>query len=200
MMNDDILKNIEYLREKADVSYEEAAALLEQFDGNVMRVLVELERQGRVYGKDKAPGYQAPPRPNAQQTAAPKKDAKKQTASFISKAMQHRVVVESGNGETKKTIANLSAPYCAGATLVAPWLAVGSVALMFMMGYKVKISKDKPATIPDNVETFVDQTVSNIKQTASSFQQTAQEVKREVKQQPQPKSEGDDEGGEITIE
>ncbi|MDR0898060.1 MAG: hypothetical protein LBN04_09410 [Oscillospiraceae bacterium] len=199
MMNDDILKNIEYLREKADVSYEEAASLLEQFDGNVMRVLVELERQGRVYGKESATGYQAPPRPNAQ-TAAPKKDAKKQATGFITKAMQHRVVVESGSGETKKTIANLSAPYCAGATLVAPWLAVGSVALMFMMGYKVKIKKEKPGTIPDNVETFVDQTVNNIKQTASSIQQTAQEVKREAKQPTPQAAQTDEEGGEITIE
>jgi uncharacterized protein HemX len=199
MMNDDILKNIEYLREKADVSYEEAAALLEQFDGNVMRVLVELERQGRVYGKEQATGYQAPPRPTAQ-TAAPKKDTKKQASGFISKAMQHRVVVESGSGEAKKTIANLSAPYCAGATLVAPWLAVGSVALMFMMGYKVKIHKEKPVIIPDNVETFVDQTVSNIKQTASSFQQTAQEVKREARQPQAAQTQSDEEGGEITIE
>ncbi len=201
MMNDDTLRNIEYLREKADVSYEEAANLLEKFDGNVMRVLVELERQGRVFphgqaGAERAEqphythqGHQAHQQQRAQ-------EAKKQATSFINKALQHRVVVESGSGDNKKTIANLSAPFAAGAAIVAPHLAVGSVALMFVLGYRVKVKKEKAAPIPENVETFVDNTVSNIKKTANSFAETIRGDKPY-----NPKDDDDDnEGGEITIE
>ncbi len=196
MMNDDVLRNIEYLREKADVSYEEAADLLERFDGNVMRVLVELERQGRVYpqggGQAERPHYTH--KAHEQQKY---EHGKKKAESIFKQAMQHRVVVEAGAGETKKTIANLSAPYCAGAALVAPWLAVGSVAIMFGMGYRVKFKKEKPADMPGSVEEFVDRTVSNVKKTASNFADT---VRGENKPPVRHDDDNDDEGGEITIE
>lgn len=42
------LEQVERLREKADISYEEAKALLEQTDGDLLDALILLERQGRV--------------------------------------------------------------------------------------------------------------------------------------------------------
>ena len=200
MMNDDILRNIEYLREKADVSYEEAAEMLEKFDGNVMRVLVELERQGRVFPQGR-PEYEPPraaQRPQGHQRKQPPyEDVKKQATSAISRALQYRVVVESGTGEKKKTIADLSAPYVAGAAVIAPHLALPSVALMFLMGYRVKVKREKNGPMPEDIETFVDKTVSNIKQTASSFADSARTVEKEVTNKDR---NDDDEGGEITIE
>lgn len=202
MMNDDMLRNIEYLREKADVSYEEAGELLEKFDGNVMRVLVELERQGRVYPQgnpkedwqDHRQDYRY-----EQHQYEPHQNTKKHASSFISQALQHRLVIESGKGDKKKTVANLSAPYCAGAAIVAPHLAVASVGLMFVLGYKVKLEKQPVGPMPEDVEEFVDKAVSNIKKTASSIQET---VRKEKAQQPPkpPKNDDDDEGGEVTIE
>lgn len=224
MMNDDMLRNIEYLREKADVSYEEAMGLLEKFDGNVMRVLVELERQGRVYPQGGQADYDYTSQPKEEwheHARKEAKDAKKQAAGFASQALRHRVIVERKTNEgEKEVVANLSAPYCAGATLVAPWLAVGSVALMFVMGYKVKIKKDKQGVQPQDVESFVDQTVSNIKKTASSVAQTVRGDKPFVSWDDDHKNhdnhdshdshdnhdnhdnhgDDNDEGGEVTIE
>ncbi|MDL2317468.1 hypothetical protein LJC74_00045 [Eubacteriales bacterium OttesenSCG-928-A19] len=191
MMNDDMLRNIEYLREKADVSYEEASTLLERYDGNVMRVLVELERQGRIYAQD-GYGQTTQKRSTAGQQ---KSDAREKATGFINKAFQHHVVVESGSGESKKTVADLSAPYVAGAAIIAPHLAAASVALMFISGYRVRIRKEKDKQVPGDVETFVDQTVSNIKKTASSFTETVRGEKPE-----QPGQDDDNEGGEITVE
>ena len=42
------LEQVERLREKADISYEEAKALLEQTGGDLLDALILLERQGRV--------------------------------------------------------------------------------------------------------------------------------------------------------
>jgi len=42
------LEKIEYLRGKADVSYQEAADLLDRFEGDVTRALIELERSDRL--------------------------------------------------------------------------------------------------------------------------------------------------------
>ncbi len=212
MMNDDTLRNIEYLREKADVTYEEAMDLLQKFDGNVMRVLVELERKGRVYntrtqGEDETPHYTHADHAEQEKRRTKEKaeKAKKQASSFISRALEHRLVVESGKGEEKKTVANLSAPYVAGAAVIAPHLALASVGLMFVMGYRVKIEKTKTGPMPEDVESFVDNTVSNIKRTADSFKETAHSFKETVKpEKPEApettKDNDDDEGGEITIE
>ena len=42
------LEQVEQLRQKADISYEEAKLLLEQTDGNLLDALILLERQGRM--------------------------------------------------------------------------------------------------------------------------------------------------------
>ena len=42
------LELVERLREKADVSYEEARAVLEEADGDLLDALILLERRGRI--------------------------------------------------------------------------------------------------------------------------------------------------------
>ena len=42
------LEQVERLREKADVSYEQAKAALEEAGGSLLDALILLERQGRV--------------------------------------------------------------------------------------------------------------------------------------------------------
>ena len=91
MTNNDMLANIEYLREKANVSYEEAEQLLEAHNGNVMRVLVELEHQGRVFSKE---GTAAEPKQNWSQYDQKHNDGMRKMKSFVQKAIQTRLVVE----------------------------------------------------------------------------------------------------------
>ena len=140
MMNNDMLANIEYLREKADVSYEEAERLLEQHDGNVMRVLVELEQQGRVYAQPHG-GHD---RTSEQQHRDNFDEAKEKATSFINKAFQTHLVVErkNENGE-KETVANLNLPFAAGVTIVAPWLTLATAGIAAVTGHSVKIEKEK---------------------------------------------------------
>ena len=139
MMNDDMIRNIEYLREKADVSYEEAMELLDRYDGNVMRVLVELEHQGRVYDQPAASGYSAS---NAEWQQA-KEEAKEKANSFFGKALKTRLVVEKkGEKGEKETIANLNLPFAAGVAIVAPWVTLGTAALAFATGHNVKLETE----------------------------------------------------------
>lgn len=201
MMNDDMLRNIEYLREKADVSYEQAAELLTKFDGNVMRVLVELERQGRVYPQGNPnTGWQAPEyQHTCERHHHNTKNAKKQASNLVSMALQHRLVVESGKGDKKKTIANLSTPFCAVAAAFAPHVAVPTVGLMFLLGYRVRLEKQAYGPMPEDVEDFVDKTVSNIKKTASSITETVR-GERPAQTKNHFDDDDDDGDGEITIE
>ena len=50
----EMLDKVERLREKADVSYEEARAALEQTGGDLLDAMVLLEREGKVKGPERA--------------------------------------------------------------------------------------------------------------------------------------------------
>lgn len=142
MTNEEMLRNIEYLREKADVSYEDAEKLLERFDGNVMRALVELEQQGRVYAQPHSGESTSKERQENQQRC---NEAKEKATSFVNKALQTRLVVEKKDekGE-KQTVANVNLPFAAVVAVAAPWLTVATAGLAVITGHNVKIEKDEP--------------------------------------------------------
>ena len=48
------IEDIEILRKKSGITYEEAVNLLEYHDGSLARALVDLERNGRLKGEGKA--------------------------------------------------------------------------------------------------------------------------------------------------
>ncbi|GHU73786.1 hypothetical protein AGMMS49992_13520 [Clostridia bacterium] len=54
-MNKEFFEKVEYLRANANVSYEEATALLERYDGDLTRVMIELERDNRLYSRRENP-------------------------------------------------------------------------------------------------------------------------------------------------
>lgn len=138
-MNNDMLQNIEYLRGKADVSYEEAMHLLERFDGNVMGALVELEKSGRLYTQRPFGNTQTDYTEQWQQDAS---EARNKASSFIKKASKTRVRIEKEreNGEIE-TIANVSAPIAAGVTLFAPYVTLAATAIGIATGYRVKVDQ-----------------------------------------------------------
>ncbi len=45
------IEDVETLRSKAGISYEEAVSLLDKYDGDLARALIELEKRGQVNGK-----------------------------------------------------------------------------------------------------------------------------------------------------
>lgn len=129
-MNHDMLENIEYLRERSDVSYEEAMELLEKYDGNVMRSLVELEKQGRVYGRSYV---------SARQESCNKKqqERKSKTCSFIKNVTNTCFVVQK-EGENDAAL-KISAPIVAGAAIFAPQITLAATALGIASGYKLRV-------------------------------------------------------------
>lgn len=133
-MHQDTLQHIDYLREKADISYEEAMALLEQMDGDVMRALVDLERQGRLYAQVRYTNS------HNDQSKEDINEAKEKAASFLRRASKSRVVIERkrADGE-KETLMNVSAPIAAGVTLFAPYITLAGAALTLATGYQVKV-------------------------------------------------------------
>lgn len=138
-MSNDMLQNIEYLREKANVSYEEAAQLLEQFDGNVMSAIVELERQGRLFSQGSDGNAQTG---SAEQWQKDANEAKAKAESFFQKMSKtHVVITKKGKNGEREAIADVSAPIAAGVTLFAPYVTLATAAIGFISGYQVNVEQ-----------------------------------------------------------
>lgn len=131
-MADDMLQKIVSLRERADVTYEEAAQILTKNNGDVAASLIELEKQGRVNG-----GKQA----NMQHSST--QETREKATTFFKEACRTHVVVEKRkeNGD-RVTIVNLSAPAAAGITILAPHLALVAAVIAFATGHSVKVKKE----------------------------------------------------------
>ncbi len=140
MMNNDMLQKIEYLREKADVSYDEAMQLLERNDGDIMRALIALEKQGRVYGHDADGGQQTYQQHHYHDHV---EEARQKADSFFKKASKTRVVVEK-NGEDgdKKTVANVSAPIAACVLVFAPHFTLAAGVIALITGHQFRVKKE----------------------------------------------------------
>lgn len=141
-MSGDMLEKADYLRERANVTYEEAMQLLEKNNGDVVASLVELERQGRLYTQKSDDRGHGSTHYNHQDV----QEAKKKAATFFKDACNTRIVIEkhNGNGE-KETVANVSAPIAACITVVAPYLSLAAGAIALATGHQFKIEKENDA-------------------------------------------------------
>ncbi len=138
-MSGDMLEKADYLRERANVTYEEAMQLLEKNGGDVVASLVELEKQGRIYERQ-ADGRE---RANMHDCHHDAQEAKKKAATFFKDACKTRIVIEKQNGSgEKETVANVSAPVAACITVVAPYLSLAAGAIALATGHQFKIKKE----------------------------------------------------------
>ncbi len=133
-MTDDMLQKAVYLRERADVTYEEAAQMLTKNDGDVVACLVELEKQGRVNGGEHA---------KMQNNNHCTQETKEKVTSFFKEACKTRIVIEKRkeNGD-RETIVNVNAPVAAGITIVAPYLTLAAGVIALATGHQFKVKKE----------------------------------------------------------
>ena len=98
------IEDIELIRRKSGISYQEAVALLDYHNGNVARALVDLERNGRI-------------KPEGAQRASEKSQARKTGFSnLMTRLYQCRLKIKKGN----ITIANLSLLFSVVALIISP--------------------------------------------------------------------------------
>lgn len=180
------IEQIDYLREKADISYEDAIALLEHYDGDLARCLVDLERHGRIrqpgLNQNKAKkqetwDWQRQDHDNHRFGGQGRPRAFVMNWDIVKQYLFSRITVTRGS----MVVANLTIMYLLIASLVAPHLMFFSVLTMFLMGYRIKWCKDEAQSTVNReqqVYDFVDKAAKNIKRTANSF---AEAVKHEVK-------------------
>lgn len=179
---------VEELRARSGISYEEAVALLDKYDGDIARALVELEKRGVLTGGKK------------------KKEASG-TDGFA--AWCKRLLALSISTRVKFTkgdvvIANLTVLFLIACTCFAPWLAIASVILIFLLDLRVNVEKNSDLYASATLKSMVDGAAETIKANVDNLTRTTakEPEKEESPKRPTPAedSEDTDDYDSITIE
>lgn len=117
------IEDIEILRRKSGITYEEAVNLLEYHNGSVARALVDLEKNGKI-----------------KKDAAPRGSSPKGIKGFFSYLYWLRLKANKGS----VSVLNVSALAVLLTVLTAPHIAIGGLIACLLLGYHLSIEKDSP--------------------------------------------------------
>lgn len=118
------LEDVETLRGKAGVSYEEAVSLLDKYDGDVTRALIELEKRGQLGAERKSASFRFT-----------MEDVKR----LWRKGLNTRIIVEREN----ERLINLSVVFLLLMLILGPYAFVAAVLLMLIFGGKVSLQTEE---------------------------------------------------------
>ena len=119
------IEDVELLRRKSGMSYQEAVALLEYHNGNLARALIDLEKNGKLQeAKNRA-------------AAAGAEANRGSFKSFMKKMYQTRVKIH--KGETP--VLNLSVLYAVPCLVCAPHITVAGIIVSMILGSRFSFSQ-----------------------------------------------------------
>lgn len=154
------IEDIELIRRKSGISYQEAVALLDYHNGNVARALVDLERNGRIRPESAA---------QTDKTAKPGKSSAHRSrggfSSLMTRLYQFRLKIKKGD----ITILNLSMLFALLGLIISPHLVIIAAILILVLGYRVSFDKRDPAFASENLEKMVRNAAQNVKSSVNDF-------------------------------
>ena len=167
------VEDIEIIRKKSGISYEEAVNLLEYHNGSLARSLVDLEKNGRI------------------KTSANVKSSGKGIFNFL---FRLRVKVRKGDA----TVMNLSALFMIISLCVAPHLMIIALIVSLVFGYRINVERNSRDFEKDSFDTIVKNAKNNVQSTVTGFasalthageEHPADEKKPDPQPAPQPRAE-----------
>ena len=141
------IEDIEILRRKSGISYEEAVNLLEYHNGSLARSLVDLEKNGRI-----------------------KDDSARSDASHTHRRKGYHVInslyhfrIKLIKGST--TVVNLSVLFWILSLLMASWLVIIGSLVALSLGYRFTLERRSDSLGNDSVEDMVKNAGNNVRNT-----------------------------------
>lgn len=146
------IEDVELLRRKSGMSYQEAVALLEYHNGNLARALIDLEKNGKLQeAKNRA-------------AAAGAEANRGSFKSFMKKMYQTRVKIH--KGETP--VLNLSVLYAVPCLVCAPHITVAGIIVSMILGYRFSFSQMDEDFASDNLKKMVKNAAENARASVDS--------------------------------
>lgn len=158
------IEDIELLRQKSGISYQEAVALLDYHNGSLARALIDLEKNGRL--KPETSGEKEGTKQMNGNTR--KNDTKEKALNFLQKLYRSRVKIRKGD----TTVFNVSVLFSGLCLLLAPHMTIAGIIVSMILGYQFSFTGMDPDFASENLEKMVKSAAQNAKASVSSVVQT----------------------------
>lgn len=160
------IEDIELLRKKSGLSYQEAVALLDYHNGNLARALIDLEKSGRL----KEDNTEKEGTRTMSETGK-KNDTKDKALGLLQKLYRSRVKIRKGD----TGIVNVSVLFAGLCLLLAPHMTIAGVIVSMILGYQFSFTGMDPDFSTDNLEKMVKNAAQNAKSSVTSVVHTITE-------------------------
>lgn len=127
------VEQVEFLRARAQLTYEEAMELLTQYDGDLTQCMLDLEKRGML--REDSP-YQAY---DASEEDAQGSFKSENTNRLLRRLLHARLRVSNKD----RMICDVPLPYGVGAAVIAPHLLIITAGLMVVFGCNVSFNGDQ---------------------------------------------------------
>ena len=158
------IEDIELLRQKSGMSYQEAVALLDYHNGSLARALIDLEKHGRL--KNETTTEKEGKKQMNQNDR--KSGMKEKALNLLQKLYRSRVKIRKGN----TNIFNVSVLFSALCLLLAPHMTIAGVIVSMILGYQFSFSAMDPDFASESLEKMVKSAAQNAKSSVSSVVQS----------------------------
>ena len=158
------IEDIELLRQKSGLSYQEAVALLDYHSGSVARALIDLEKHGRLNRENTA---EKEGNSNMNQNTK-KGETKEKALNLLQKLYRSRVKIRKGD----TNIFNVSVLFAGLCLLLAPHMTIAGIIVSIILGYQFSFTGMDPDFASENLEKMVKSAAQNAKSSVSSVVQT----------------------------
>ena len=156
------IEDVELLRRKGGMTYQEAVALLEYHDGNLARALIDLEKNGRL--KDETAANRSTAKTAASGSAQKHAEVKEKALNLLQKLYRCRAKVHKGN----VTVVNLSVLYAGACLLFAPHITIAGIIIAMILGYRFSFSQMDEDFTSDNLKKMVKNAAENARASVDS--------------------------------
>ena len=137
------IEQVEYLKSKANISYEEAKGLLEKYNGDMLEAVTELERAGKI-GKGKSVPKEKTPVSSIK--------------GLFKKGYENRLVIK----RKEDVIANLSINFTLLTFLIAGHFAFFTFLIILFMGYKISFKNETSGEKKCDMNEFFEKAKTNV--------------------------------------
>ena len=167
------IEDIELLRQKSGLSYQEAVALLDYHNGSLARALIDLEKHGRLKNENDEKEETRIMSGNEK-----KNETKQKALNFIQKLYRSRLKIR--KGET--SVINVSILFAVLCLLFAPHMTIAGVIVSMILGYQFSFSRLDPDFASENIEKMVKSAAQNARSSVSSVVHTISSEARQKKE------------------
>lgn len=157
------IEDIELLRQKSGISYQEAVALLDYHNGSLAHALIDLEKHNRL--KEDNTKKEGNRTMNGENKT---NDTKGKALNILQKIYRSRVKIRKGD----TSIINVSVLFAGLSLLFAPHITIAGIIASMILGYQFSFSSMDPEFSSENLEKMVKNAAQNAKSSVTSVVHT----------------------------